>query len=52
MDINILRIAVTLVSLLAFLAIVLWAYSKRNKADFDRLAHLALDEHDTDGRVS
>jgi cytochrome c oxidase cbb3-type subunit 4 len=52
MDINTLRIAVTLISLLAFLLIVVWAYSSRNKAHFDEMASLALAEDDTDGRVS
>ncbi|MFY7866760.1 cbb3-type cytochrome oxidase subunit 3 [Roseateles sp.] len=49
MDINVLRIAVTVVSLLVFLAIVAWAYSSRNKARFDELAGMALQD-EADGR--
>jgi len=34
----------TLLSLVAFLAIVAWAYSRRRHADFDAAARLPLDE--------
>ena len=44
MDINILRAAVTVFSLLVFLAIVAWAYSSRNKAGFEEQGMLPLDE--------
>lgn len=40
MEINDLRSIVTLVSLLAFVGIVVWAWSKRNQADFDEAARL------------
>lgn len=40
MDINDMRSAVTLVSLLIFVGIVVWAWSKRNQADFDEAAQL------------
>ena len=40
MDINDLRSIVTVVSLLTFVGIVVWAWSKRNKADFDEAARL------------
>ncbi|TNF59383.1 MAG: cbb3-type cytochrome c oxidase subunit 3 [Burkholderiales bacterium] len=40
MDINDLRAIVTTVSLLTFVGIVVWAWSKRNKADFDEAARL------------
>jgi cytochrome c oxidase cbb3-type subunit IV len=40
MDINDMRSAVTLVSLLIFVGIVVWAWSKRNQADFDEAARL------------
>ena len=40
MDINDLRSIVTTVSLLVFIGIVVWAWSKRNKADFDEAAQL------------
>lgn len=42
MDINILRAAVTVISLLVFLCIVGWAYSSRNKSSFDEQAQLPL----------
>ena len=40
MDINDLRSAFTVVSLLIFVGIVVWAWSKRNKANFDEAAQL------------
>jgi cytochrome c oxidase cbb3-type subunit 4 len=42
MDINDLRSIVTAISLLTFVGIVVWAWSKRNKADFDEAARLPL----------
>lgn len=44
MDINTLRVAVTVTSLLVFLAIWAWAYSGRNKSRFDALARAVLDD--------
>jgi cytochrome c oxidase cbb3-type subunit IV len=40
MDINDLRSAVTVVSLLTFVGILVWALSKRNQADFEEAARL------------
>jgi cytochrome c oxidase cbb3-type subunit IV len=40
MDINDLRSTVTVVSLLTFVGIILWAWSKRNQASFDEAAQL------------
>lgn len=40
MDINDMRSVMTLVSFLTFIGIVIWAWSKRNKADFDEAAQL------------
>jgi cytochrome c oxidase cbb3-type subunit 4 len=40
MDINDLRSVFTVVSLLTFVGIVVWAWSKRNKASFDEAAQL------------
>jgi cytochrome c oxidase cbb3-type subunit 4 len=40
MDINDLRSAVTVVSLLTFLGIVAWAWSRRNQSRFDEAALL------------
>jgi cytochrome c oxidase cbb3-type subunit 4 len=44
MDINDLRSIVTVVSLLTFVGIVVWAWSKRNKANFDEAARLPFNE--------
>ncbi len=44
MDINFLRSAITVVSLLTFLGIVVWAWSRRNKADFDEAALLPFQD--------
>jgi cytochrome c oxidase cbb3-type subunit 4 len=40
MDINDLRSIVTVVSLVTFLGIVRWAWSKRNQSGFDEAAQL------------
>ena len=40
MDINDIRSAVTAVGLLAFLALVVWAWSGRRRKDFDEAAQL------------
>ena len=40
MDVNLLRIAVTLLSLAAFVGIVLWALSRRRREVFDEAARL------------
>jgi cytochrome c oxidase cbb3-type subunit 4 len=39
-DLNLLRGAITVLSLLGFLAIVAWAWSRRNRARFDEAANL------------
>ncbi|HNE44025.1 MAG: CcoQ/FixQ family Cbb3-type cytochrome c oxidase assembly chaperone [Azonexus sp.] len=49
MDINDLRSIGTVVSLLTFLGIVWWAYSRNNKQRFDEAANLPFAEHDEDG---
>ena len=46
MDINTLRSIVTVLAFVAFIAIVLWAYSDRSKAAFDEAARLPFDEED------
>ena len=46
MDINTIRTAITVLAMLAFLAIVAWAWSSRRQADFDVAARLPLDEGD------
>ena len=40
MDINDLRSLVIVVSLVTFLGIIVWAWSKKNKANFDEAARL------------
>jgi cbb3-type cytochrome oxidase subunit 3 len=40
MDINSLRIGVTLAGLIAFLLLVFWVYSKNNKAHFREAGNL------------
>ncbi|MBT9463474.1 cbb3-type cytochrome c oxidase subunit 3 [Hydrogenophaga sp.] len=44
MDINDLRSIVTVVSMLTFLGIVVWAWSKRNKDRFDEAAQLPFQD--------
>jgi cytochrome c oxidase cbb3-type subunit 4 len=48
MDLNDLRSLWTVLSFVAFLAIVVWAYSGKRKARFDEAARLPLDD-DRDG---
>ena len=43
-DVNTLRIAVTMLSLGAFIGIVFWAWSGRRKSDFEAAARLPLDD--------
>ena len=40
MDINDMRSIVTVISLVTFVGILVWAWSKKNKADFDEAARL------------
>lgn len=44
MDINTLRSLATVASLLTFIGIVVWAYSRRNAADFDEAAQLPFEQ--------
>ncbi len=44
MDINNLRSATTLVSLLVFVGIVWWAWSKRRSGDFEKAANLPFEQ--------
>ncbi len=45
MDINTVRGLLTLVLLILFLGIVVWAFSSRRKKDFDEAARLPLEEN-------
>jgi cytochrome c oxidase cbb3-type subunit IV len=40
LDINTLRSVATVAAFITFIGIVIWAYSRRNKADFDEAANL------------
>jgi cytochrome c oxidase cbb3-type subunit 4 len=44
MDDGTLRGLATLVLMIAFIGIVFWAWSKRRKADFEKLARMPLEE--------
>lgn len=44
MEINDLRSIVTVVSLLTFVGIVVWAWSKRNQSSFDEAAQLPFND--------
>jgi cytochrome c oxidase cbb3-type subunit 4 len=48
MDIGTVRGLVTLLLMLAFIGLVVWAYSKRRKADFDEMAQMPFREYPTD----
>jgi cytochrome c oxidase cbb3-type subunit IV len=43
-DINTLRSVVTVISLLTFIGIVWWAWSKRRSADFQEAANLPFEQ--------
>lgn len=51
MDINLLRSAVTLAALVAFLGVVWWAYGPSRKARFERDARMVLEETDTPAKA-
>ncbi len=46
MDINTLRSAVTVVTFILFIGIVVWALSKRRAADFEEAAQLPFGQDD------
>lgn len=47
MDINDLRSAVTVISFLTFIGLIVWAVSKRNRDRFDEAANLPFDHEET-----
>lgn len=49
MDIGLFRGLLTLVLFVAFVGIVLWAYSGRRKKDFDEAANLPLNDEPAPG---
>jgi cytochrome c oxidase cbb3-type subunit IV len=44
MDINTLRSIATVVSFVTFIGIVMWAWSRRNAADFEEAANLPFEQ--------
>lgn len=44
MDINTLRVLVTLVSFIVFIGIIVWVWRHRRTADFEEAANLPFDE--------
>ncbi|MBU3646874.1 MAG: cbb3-type cytochrome c oxidase subunit 3 [Limnohabitans sp.] len=44
MDVNDLRAITTVISFALFIGIMVWAFSRRNKEDFDAAAKLPLDQ--------
>ena len=48
MDINDVRALMTVLTFVAFVAIVFWAWSGRRRADFDAAARMVLDDDVSD----
>ena len=46
MDVNALRTLLLVTAVVAFIGIVVWAYSSRRARDFDEAARLPLDDDD------
>jgi cytochrome c oxidase cbb3-type subunit 4 len=46
MDLNDARSLMTVVALVTFIGIVVWAYSDRRKQNFDRAARMALEDEE------
>lgn len=46
MDINTMRAIVTVLAFVAFIGIVVWAWSRRNQAGFDEAAQLPFRQDD------
>jgi cytochrome c oxidase cbb3-type subunit 4 len=44
LDINTLRSAATVAAFITFIGIVIWAYSRRNAADFEEAANLPFEQ--------
>ena len=51
MDINLLRGIITVLSLLAFIGIVVWAYGKDRRQQFEEAANLPFADDDRAHRV-
>ena len=46
MDIDALRVVITILAFVAFVGIVFWAYSRKRKREFDEAASLPFKEED------
>lgn len=46
MDLNDVRVVVTVLTFVAFIGIVWWAYSSRRKATYDEAARMVLEDDD------
>jgi cytochrome c oxidase cbb3-type subunit 4 len=44
LDINMLRSGATVAAFITFIGIVVWAYSRRNAADFEEAANLPFEQ--------
>jgi len=44
LDINTLRSMATVVSFITFIGIIVWAFSRRNAADFEKAANLPFEQ--------
>jgi cytochrome c oxidase cbb3-type subunit 4 len=51
MDVNTLRSLATVVSLITFIGIVVWAWSRRNAADFEEAARLPFEQDEPLAKV-
>ncbi|RMF18498.1 MAG: cbb3-type cytochrome c oxidase subunit 3 [Gammaproteobacteria bacterium] len=50
MDINTLRGIITILVIISFTGLVIWAWSKRNKSDFDEAAQLPFADDELDAQ--
>ena len=44
MDVNDLRVVATVLSFVVFIGILVWAYARRNRADFEEAAKLPFEQ--------
>ncbi len=42
----------TVIAMVVFIGIVIWAYSKRRKTDFDKAGRIAMDDDDNPGNMN
>jgi len=51
MDINTVRGLITILMIVTFLSLVVWAYSKKQKQPFDEAANLPFADEETNART-